>query len=239
MKAFFASLLASATMAANTMTWNGTKATAGDLGATPKGTSSWSGTSSTVAVTWTTTVTLTNKLADDDLVQAWWCMGYDNKTDCNLWQWEMDKTAFVIKGKNYTKSGMTKNASIPAKKPKTFFDTSSKGYTAETAVEYKQSADNVTPTKKVGESAASKFKYSSSKVSGKSLTGAFKRTYTAAQTTTINASGASSAGNMGVYAKDKSKNAEVGAVKDVTIGIKKKPVAAAVVPKAPVVTNGA
>ena len=167
MKAFFASLLASATMAANTMTWIGTKATAGDLGAIPKGTSSWSGTSSEVAVTWTTTVRLTNKMANDDYVQSWYCMGYDGKTDCNLWQWEMDGTAYVITGKNYTKSDTTtKDSSIPAEKPMAWFDDN---YYARYSVEYIQSADNVTPVEneRNGFIKGSKFRYSSSKVNGK------------------------------------------------------------------------
>ena len=107
MKAFLASLLASATLAANTMTWTGTKATGGDLGATPKGSSSWSATNTGLWATYTTSVSLTNKMANDDYVQAWWCMPYDNKLDCNLWQWEMDGTNYVIKGKNYRKSPTT------------------------------------------------------------------------------------------------------------------------------------
>ena len=228
MKAFLASLLASATMAAETMTWTGTKATGGDLGATPKGSSSWSGTANTMAVTWTTSVTLTNKMANDDYVQAWWCMPYNSKMDCNLWQWEMDGTNYVIKGKNYRKS--TTTLPSPAEtKPKAWFDKSANGFTAETAVEYKQTGDNKTPAKKTGESSSSNYKYASSKVNGKSLTGAFKRTYTAAQTDTIEASGVSAKGKIGVYANDKSKSKSAGKItSNVTIGIKKKKV---VVPK--------
>ena len=101
MKAFLASLLASAAVAANTKSWSGTAATGGDLKATPKASSSWSGTASSMVVTYTTTVTLSNLMANDDYVQAWWCMPYSSKMDCNLWQWEMDGTNYIIKGKNY------------------------------------------------------------------------------------------------------------------------------------------
>lgn len=56
MKTYIASLLSASISAANVATWIGTKATAGDLEARPKGTSSWTGTSEEdeVTVTWTT-----------------------------------------------------------------------------------------------------------------------------------------------------------------------------------------
>ena len=55
----------------------------------------------------------------------------------------MDGTAYVITGKNYTKSDTTtKDSSIPAEKPMAWFDDN---YYARYSVEYKQSADNVTP----------------------------------------------------------------------------------------------
>lgn len=220
MKAFIASLLASATMAANKATWTGTKATAGDLGATPSGSSSWSGTANTVAVTWATSVSLTNAMADNDYVQAWWCMPYGSSTDCNLWQWERDGSNYIIKGKNYRKSSTTIDSAIPVKKPKKYFDDTS-AWSEETWIEYKQTGASGTPAKT--SASEGNYKYVSSKVNGKTLTGNFKRTYTATQTDKIESTGESKSGVIGVFADDDSKSKEEGAKKTVTIAIKKKP----------------
>ena len=68
MKAFAASLLATAALAANKVSWTGTKVTAGDLEATPSGSSSWSGTADKMVVTWKTSVALKTAMAADDVV---------------------------------------------------------------------------------------------------------------------------------------------------------------------------
>ena len=233
MKTFLASLLASAAVAANTKSWSGTAATGGDLKATPKASSSWSGTANSMVVTYTTTTTLSKTMSNDDYVQTWWCMPYNSKMDCNLWQWEMDGTNYIIKGKNYQKSTTTLDNSIPTLKPKAYFDKSGNGYTAETAVEYKQTGNNTTPAKKSATNGT--YTYASSKVNSKTLTGAFKRTYTASQTDTIEASGLSATGYIGVYVNDKSKSQANGKIKkNVSMGVAKKPA-----PAAPKTVNGA
>ena len=115
MKAFLASLLvASATLASNTVTWTGTKATGGDISAIPKGSSSWSGTADEMVVTWKTSVSLSEEMANYDFVQAWWCMPSSSRLDCNLWQWRMEKGDYVIKGRNYEKAFQIIDTTIPA-----------------------------------------------------------------------------------------------------------------------------
>lgn len=86
-------------------------------------------------------------MADDDYVQGWYCMPYNSKTDCQLWQWEMDGSNYVIKGKNYRKSSTTLDTAIPEKKPKAYFDDTA-AWSANTAVEYKQTGASGTPVQK-------------------------------------------------------------------------------------------
>ena len=228
MKAFGASLLATCALAANKVTWTGTAVTAGDLKATPSGSSSWDGTADKMVVTYKTSVTLSNVMASGDLVQAWWCLPANGKTDCNIWQWEATSaTNFTIKGKNYTKSTTTLDTNIPAKDPKAYFGTSSKGWTAESAYWYKQTGNNKTPAKDTGETQKTgNYAYVSSKVNSKTLSGTMKRTYDSATTDSVEASGLSAKGLIGVYAKDKSKDKKEGKITTgKSLGIAKKPVA--------------